>query len=41
LERDRRWNEPNVVLDVAGGAPEGFSLGLPDAHLVTLFSPAA
>jgi hypothetical protein len=24
------------LLDVAAGAPEGFSLGLPDAHFVTL-----
>ena len=32
----RRWGEPEFVLDVAGGAPEGFSLGLPDAHFVTL-----
>jgi len=31
-----RWGEPEFVLDVAAGAPEGFSLGLPDAHFVTL-----
>jgi uncharacterized protein len=31
-----RWGEPEFVLDVASGAPEGFSLGLSDAHLVTL-----
>jgi hypothetical protein len=24
------------MLDVVSGAPEGFSLGLPDAHFVTL-----
>jgi uncharacterized protein len=30
-----RWGEPEFVLDVASGAPEGFSLGLPDAHFVT------
>lgn len=30
-----RWNEPHFVLDVAIGAPEGFSLGLSDAHFVT------
>jgi uncharacterized protein (DUF779 family) len=30
-----RWGEPEFVLDVAPGAPEGFSLGLPDAHFVT------
>ena len=31
----RRWGEPEFVLDVASGAPEGFSLGLADAHLGT------
>ena len=31
-----RWGRPEFLLDVASGAPEGFSLGLPDAHLVTL-----
>ena len=31
-----RWGEPEFLLDVANGAPEGFSLGLPDAHFVTL-----
>jgi uncharacterized protein (DUF779 family) len=35
-EQYDRWGEPEFVLDVAGGAPEGFSLGLPDAHFVTL-----
>jgi len=30
-----RWGEPTFVLDVVSGAPEGFSLGLPDAHFVT------
>ena len=30
-----RWGEPEFVLDVAAGAPEGFSLGAPDAHFVT------
>jgi uncharacterized protein (DUF779 family) len=30
-----RWGEPAFVLDLAAGAPEGFSLGLPDAHFVT------
>ena len=34
-EQFRRWGEPEFVLDVASGAPEGFSLGLPDAHFVT------
>ena len=37
-EQFRRWGDPEFLLDVAGGAPEGFSLGLPDAHFVT-FSP--
>ena len=27
---------PEFLLDVVRGAPEGFSLGLPDAHFVTL-----
>ena len=31
-----RWGAPKFLLDVANGAPEGFSLGLPDAHFVTL-----
>jgi uncharacterized protein (DUF779 family) len=35
-EQFHRWGEPEFLLDVAGGAPEGFSLGLPDAHFVTL-----
>jgi uncharacterized protein len=35
-EQYERWREPEFLLDVASGAPEGFSLGLPDAHLVTL-----
>ncbi|HTX09238.1 MAG TPA: DUF779 domain-containing protein [Solirubrobacteraceae bacterium] len=30
-----RWGEPEFVLDLAAGAPEGFSLGLADAHFVT------
>ncbi|MGZ4343532.1 MAG: DUF779 domain-containing protein [Solirubrobacteraceae bacterium] len=30
-----RWGEPEFLLDVVSGAPEGFSLGLPDAHFVT------
>ena len=34
-EQFRRWGDPEFLLDVAGGAPEGFSLGLPDAHFVT------
>ena len=35
-EQFRRWGDPGFLLDVAAGAPEGFSLGLPDAHFVTL-----
>jgi uncharacterized protein len=35
-EQFARWGEPAFVLDMASGAPEGFSLGLPDAHFVTL-----
>ena len=35
-EQYERWGEPEFLLDVASGAPEGFSLGLPDAHFVTL-----
>jgi uncharacterized protein len=35
-EQDARWGEPEFLLDVVSGAPEGFSLGLPDAHFVTL-----
>jgi uncharacterized protein len=31
----QRWGEPQFVLDLAAGAPEGFSLGLSDAHFVT------
>ena len=34
-EQFGRWGEPEFQLDVVGGAPEGFSLGLPDAHFVT------
>jgi uncharacterized protein (DUF779 family) len=35
-EQYQRWAEPEFLLDVTSGAPEGFSLGLPDAHFVTL-----
>lgn len=34
-EQFHRWGDPVFVLDVARGAPEGFSLGPPDAHFVT------
>ncbi len=32
----QRWGGPEFLLDVASGAPEGFSLGPPDAHFVTV-----
>jgi len=35
-EQYERWGEPEFLLDVVSGAPEGFSLGLRDAHFVTL-----
>jgi uncharacterized protein len=35
-EQYERWREPEFLLDAASGAPEGFSLGLRDAHFVTL-----
>jgi len=35
-EQYERWGQPEFVLDGVSGAPEGFSLGLPDAHFVTL-----
>jgi len=35
-EQYDRWGEPEFLLDIVSGAPEGFSLGLPDAHFVTL-----
>lgn len=34
-EQYERWGEPEFLLDVVSGAPEGFSLGLRDAHFVT------
>jgi uncharacterized protein (DUF779 family) len=34
-----RWGHPSFVLDVAPGAPEGFSLGLEDAHLIARTQP--
>ncbi len=38
-EQYRRWGEPEFELAVAAGAPEGFSLGLADAHLITRSRP--
>ena len=35
-EQNQRWGEPEFLLDIASGAPEGFSLGTRDAHFVTL-----
>jgi hypothetical protein len=29
------WGEPEFLLDVSSGAPEGFSLGEPDGHFVS------
>jgi uncharacterized protein (DUF779 family) len=34
-EQYERWGEPEFLLDVAPGAPEGFSLGEADAHFVS------
>jgi uncharacterized protein (DUF779 family) len=34
-EQYERWGEPEFLLDVAAGAPEGFSLGEADAHFVS------
>ena len=34
-EQYERWGQPEFLLDVASGAPEGFSLGEPAAHLVS------
>ena len=35
-EQFERWGRPNFVVDTAPGPPEGLSLGLDDAHLVTV-----
>ena len=37
-EQYERWRRPEFLLDVVRGAPEGFSLGLPDAHFLQRFS---
>jgi uncharacterized protein len=34
-EQYDRWGQPEFLLDVASGAPEGFSLGEPRAHFVS------
>ena len=34
-----RWGRPDFVVDVAPGAPEGFSLGTDDLHFVTRSMP--
>ncbi len=34
-EQHRRWGRPTITLDVAPGEPEGMSLGLADAHLIS------
>jgi uncharacterized protein (DUF779 family) len=38
-EQYERWGRPGFELDVADGAPEGFSLGPPDAHFTTRPAP--
>jgi uncharacterized protein (DUF779 family) len=39
-EQDERWNRPHLVIDVADGAAEGFSLeGLEGIHFVTRSTP--
>jgi uncharacterized protein len=38
-EQYERWGRPDFVVDVAPGAPEGFSLGPADAHIVTRSAP--
>ena len=35
-EQYQRWGEPEFLLDVVSGAPEGFSLGTREAHFVTV-----
>lgn len=34
-EQYERWGEPEFLLDVGAGAPEGFSLGEGDSHFVS------
>ncbi len=34
-EQYRRWGRPAFLIDVGSGPAQGFSLSLPDAHLVT------
>jgi uncharacterized protein (DUF779 family) len=34
-EQYERWGRPRFLLDVGAGPAEGFSLSLPDEHLVT------
>ena len=34
-EQFERWGRPDFVVDTASGPPEGLSIGLVDAHLVT------
>jgi uncharacterized protein len=43
MDRDlyHRWGDPDFLIDVGAGAPEGMSLGLPDAHFVTRERPRA
>ena len=40
-EQYKRWNEPELVLDLAGGASDTFSLeGLDGVHFILAASPA-
>ncbi len=34
-EQYERWGRPAFVVDLAAGAPEGFSLGPPEQHFVS------
>jgi uncharacterized protein (DUF779 family) len=38
-EQYERWGRPDFIVDVAPGAPEGFSLGTDDLHFVTRTTP--
>jgi hypothetical protein len=39
-EQYERWGRPSFLIDVGAGPAQGFSLSLPEAHLVTR-TPAA
>ena len=40
-DQHERWGRPEFVVDVAPGTAEGFSLGLPDGHFVSLSRPTS